>query len=159
MQRVYCIAMLFLVWLFAHGVSAQNQSDVDKPDFETKQQEELFDRLAFELRCLVCQNQNIADSNAELAVDLRREIYTMVSRGDSRSQIIDFMVARYGEFVLYRPRMNATTVALWAGPFVFFALGLFFVYRMARKRPPQPAAATDPSALQKARRLLDEDHG
>ena len=72
--------------------------------------------LSEELRCLVCQNQNIADSNAELAQDLRREIRGMIKDGKSDKEIIDFMVVRYGDFVLYRPPVKATTLLLWAGP-------------------------------------------
>src|SRR5947208_12008869 len=77
--------------------------------------------VALELRCLVCQNQTLADSNAELAVDLRNTIRDQLSRGASERDVRDFMVARYGDFVLYRPPLKASTIALWAGPFVLLA--------------------------------------
>jgi cytochrome c-type biogenesis protein CcmH len=95
--------------------------------------------LAHELRCLVCQNQTIADSNAPLAVDLRNQIREQLAAGKSESDVMDFMVARYGDFVLYRPPLKASTVLLWAGPFVFLLLGMFLLYRrVTRRRPPDP---------------------
>ena len=80
--------------------------------------------LSEELRCLVCQNQNIADSHAELAQDLRREIRGMIQAGKSDKEIIDFMVARYGDFVLYLPPFKATTALLWVGPLLLLLVGL-----------------------------------
>jgi len=95
--------------------------------------------LAHELRCLVCQNQTIADSNAPLAVDLRNQIREQLAAGKSEDDVIDFMVARYGDFVLYRPPLKASTVLLWAGPFVFLLLGFFLLYRrVTRRSPPEP---------------------
>ena len=95
--------------------------------------------LAHELRCLVCQNQTLADSNAPLAVDLRNQIREQLKGGASEREVIDFMVARYGDFVLYRPPLKASTLALWLGPFVLFALGaLLLVRRLVRRRAPEP---------------------
>ena len=95
--------------------------------------------LAHELRCLVCQNQTLADSNAPLAVDLRNQIREQLQKGASEQDVIDFMVARYGDFVLYRPPLKATTIALWAGPFLLLALGVFaLVRRLRRRRAPTP---------------------
>jgi cytochrome c-type biogenesis protein CcmH len=95
--------------------------------------------LAHELRCLVCQNQSLAESNAPLAADLRNQIREQLARGASERDVIDFMVARYGDFVLYRPPLKASTVALWAGPFVLLALGvLLLLRRIARRRAPEP---------------------
>jgi cytochrome c-type biogenesis protein CcmH len=92
--------------------------------------------IASELRCLVCQNQTLADSNAELAVDLRNSIREQLGRGASEREVLDFMVARYGDFVLYRPPLKATTVLLWGGPFLFLGFGiLILVRRLLRKRP------------------------
>jgi len=109
--------------------------------------------LAHELRCLVCQNQTIADSNAPLAVDLRNQIREQIAAGKSDQDIIDFMVQRYGDFVLYRPPFKLTTVALWAGPFLFLALGLFFLVRFLRgRRVPEPDLTEAERA--KAARLL-----
>src|SRR3954464_9438523 len=94
--------------------------------------------LAHELRCLVCQNQTIADSNAPLAVDLRNQIREQISAGRSAQEIVDFMVQRYGDFVLYRPPLKATTIVLWAGPFLFLALGVYFLLRFIRRRQVPP---------------------
>jgi cytochrome c-type biogenesis protein CcmH len=94
--------------------------------------------LAHELRCLVCQNQTLADSNAPLAVDLRNQIREQLAKGASEREVLDFMVARYGDFVLYRPPFQASTVALWAGPFVFLILGAWLLRRVVRRRIPAP---------------------
>jgi cytochrome c-type biogenesis protein CcmH len=94
--------------------------------------------LAHDLRCLVCQNQTLADSNAPLAVDLRNQIREQLKAGKNEREITDFMVQRYGDFVLYRPPFKASTVALWLGPFVLLVLGAWIFYRRLRKREPQP---------------------
>src|SRR5438552_8793783 len=95
--------------------------------------------LAHELRCLVCQNQTIADSNAPLAVDLRNQIREQLAAGKSEREVDDFMVARYGDFVLYRPPLKASTVLLWAGPFAFLLIGFFVLARYLRRRQvPEP---------------------
>jgi cytochrome c-type biogenesis protein CcmH len=100
--------------------------------------------LAHELRCLVCQNQSLAESNAPLAVDLRNQIREQLKAGKTERDVLDFMVARYGDFVLYRPPFKAATAALWLGPFLLLALGAWLLYRnVARRRPgaPQLSAA------------------
>ena len=94
--------------------------------------------LSHELRCLVCQNQTIADSNAPLAIDLRNQIREQVQRGASDREIVDFMTARYGDFVLYRPPFKATTLALWAGPFLLLILGAWILLRRVRQREKAP---------------------
>jgi cytochrome c-type biogenesis protein CcmH len=94
--------------------------------------------LAHELRCLVCQNQTLADSNAPLAVDLRGQIREQLKAGKSERDVMDFMVQRYGDFVLYRPPFKASTVALWVGPFALLALGAWLFLRRVRKTAPQP---------------------
>jgi cytochrome c-type biogenesis protein CcmH len=93
--------------------------------------------LATELRCLVCQNQTLADSNAPLAVDLRNQIREQLKSGKSERDVMEYMVARYGDFVLYRPPLKATTIALWAGPFVFLVLGAGILVRLLRRRAPE----------------------
>ena len=96
--------------------------------------EKRLQALSEELRCLVCQNQTIADSNAELAQDLRREVRTMISEGKSDKEIVDFMVTRYGDFVLYRPPVKGITLLLWGGPVALLLLGLFLLQRYLRQR-------------------------
>jgi cytochrome c-type biogenesis protein CcmH len=90
--------------------------------------------LAVELRCLVCQNQTLADSNAPLAEDLRREVREMIAKDMSDKEIIEFLVARYGDFVLYRPPVKATTALLWVGPFVLLIVGVAALIITVRRR-------------------------
>ena len=99
--------------------------------------------IASELRCLVCQNQTIADSQADLAVDLRNTIHEQLARGATDRQVIEFMTARYGDFVLYRPPLKATTVLLWTGPFLLLAFGLGFLIRKIRTRKADLAPLSD----------------
>jgi cytochrome c-type biogenesis protein CcmH len=112
--------------------------------------------LAEELRCLVCQNQTIADSHAELAVDLKNQIREKLKAGMSEAQIIDYMVARYGDFVLYRPPVKATTLPLWIGPFalLFAALAGLFYYIVRRRRTP-PAQPLSKAEEARVHSLLD----
>ncbi len=111
--------------------------------------------LAKQLRCLVCQNETIADSRAGLAVDLRNKLREQMAAGKSDAEIIAFMTERYGDFVLYKPPLKATTVLLWAGPFLLLALGLGIGWRVVRVRartaPPSPLSDTD---RERAERLL-----
>ena len=90
--------------------------------------------LAAELRCLVCQNQSLAESNAGLAVDLRNQIREQLARGASEREVVDFMVARYGDFVLYRPPLKASTFFLWFGPFVLLIAGIYVLIRRIRRQ-------------------------
>ncbi len=90
--------------------------------------------LSSQLRCLVCQNQTIAESNAELAVDLRRQVSEQIKAGKSDREIVDYMVERYGAFVLYKPPFNVTTLLLWLGPAVLVVLGAVFYVRTVRAR-------------------------
>ena len=93
-----------------------------------------YEHIIRELRCLVCQNQTIADSNAPLAQDLRREVREMIAAGKTDEQIRDFMIERYGDFVLYRPRMTAANFLLWAGPVIMLLVGVFIVIRYIRRQ-------------------------
>ena len=112
--------------------------------------------LAEELRCLVCQNQSLADSNAELAVDLRNQIRYKVKRGESDREIVDYLVARYGDFVLYRPPLKATTLMLWFGPLILLAIGLAVLfYRLARRRKITEVELTEAERA-RATRLIEE---
>ena len=90
--------------------------------------------ISGELRCLVCQNQTIADSNAPLAIDLKNQVREKLKQGQSNSEITDYMVARYGDFVLYRPPFKATTLVLWLGPLLLLAAGLFVLFRRLMRR-------------------------
>lgn len=116
--------------------------------------------ISEELRCLVCQNESLAGSRADLALDLRREIRDLIKAGKTDDQIREFMVERYGDFVLYRPPVKATTVALWAGPFVFLGLGLIGLLVYLRKRSrsnPEQSQALTSEEIARAEALLKGD--
>ena len=103
-------------------------------DFTGNVQEQRYKDLIAEIRCLVCQNQSLSDSDAELAHDLRLEVYELMDQGQNDSEIIDFLVARYGDFVLYEPPVKPSTYIIWYGPFVLLALGIFMLVRTLRQR-------------------------
>ena len=117
-------------------------------------------RLGEKLRCLVCQNQTIGDSNAELAVDLRRQVREQIAAGKSDAEIIDYMVTRYGDFVLYQPPVKGTTLLLWAGPALLLLLGAFAMWRIVqgRRRTVEPPPLTAEERA-RAARLLGETIG
>ncbi|WP_325051256.1 cytochrome c-type biogenesis protein [Polynucleobacter difficilis] len=116
--------------------------------------------LSNELRCLVCQNQTIADSNAELAVDLRNQVRKQLSEGKSDREILDYMVQRYGEFVLYRPPLSYKTILLWAGPFALLLIAMFILVQQIRLRHKRLASEEfDQTDLSRARKLLDSAPG
>ena len=115
------------------GFSMQiDAAPIETFKFDSAETEKIFHKLSEELRCLVCQNQNIAESNADLAKDLRLEMYTMLSQGKTEAEIVDFMVQRYGDYVLYRPPFKPMTWLLWFGPAIIFVGGLVFVRRLLR---------------------------
>jgi cytochrome c-type biogenesis protein CcmH len=101
-------------------------------------------RVSAELRCLVCQNETIAASNAELAVDLRNQVREMLRSGQTEKQVFDYMTARYGDFVLYRPPLKSTTAPLWFGPPILLAAGLVGLWWMLRRRSRLPADQFEP---------------
>ena len=146
MRRNYLAALLLLLC----GVAL---ADVDGLD---AQQEARYQALIAELRCLVCQNQTIAESSAPLAVDLRNQVKTQIIAGRSQAEIVGYLTERYGDFVLYRPPFKASTALLWLGPFLLLLGGLVWALRYVRGTR-RPAAATekpvDPEAVQ---RLLAE---
>lgn len=125
MKKYIVIALLFMSGLV---VAEQAQLFV----FDTPEQEQIFNKLSNELRCLVCQNQTIADSNADLAKDLRTEIFKMIKNGKNEQQIVAFMVQRYGDYVLYRPPVKPMTWLLWFGPILVFIIVVIMVVRFIR---------------------------
>jgi len=125
-----------LLALSVGAVQAQQEPLV----FDSAEQEARFTQLTTELRCLVCQNQNLADSDAPLAHDLREEIYGMMMAGQSNEQIKTFLVDRYGDFVLYRPVMKGNTLALWLMPGILLGLGAIVLFFTVRSRNRKLAA-------------------
>ena len=120
--------ILFTLLLLANTVFA-----IDIHEFKTEQQRLDYQQLTEELRCLVCQNQNIADSDAGLAKDLRNEVAKMVQKGMSQTEITDYLVERYGDFVRYNPPMRADTIVLWAMPLLILLIAGFIVIRTIKK--------------------------
>jgi cytochrome c-type biogenesis protein CcmH len=127
---------------------------IESHQFDNPGQEALYVRLTKELRCLVCQNQNLADSNADLAKDLREKAYEMVKSGKTHDEITEYMIARYGVFVLYRPPVNPSTYFLWLGPFVFLLLALIALFYFIRRKSSSDDAPTA-EQLKSARKYLD----
>lgn len=121
---------ILILLIFSSGSFAA----VEYKKFDTPQQEESYKLLIKELRCLVCQNQTIADSNAELAQDLRRQVYEMIQQGKSTDEIADYMTQRYGDFVLYNPPFKAKTGLLWIGPVAFLLIGLVMLVLISRRK-------------------------
>jgi cytochrome c-type biogenesis protein CcmH len=124
-------ALLAAVLLLFAGAALPQADEVAHPD---PQVERRLKSLADELRCLVCQNQTIADSNAPLAVDLRNQIRTQIGQGRGDDEIRAYMVERYGDFVLYRPPFKATTAVLWVAPFALLLLGAAILFAIVRRR-------------------------
>ena len=127
---------------------------IDAYEFKDEAERARYRTLVEELRCPKCQNQNIADSNAPIAMDLRREIYRMLEEGQSNEQIVDYLVARYGDFVLYKPPVNTKTLVLWYGPAALLVIGfgvLAFILVRRRRSATGPASNTL-SEAERARR-------
>lgn len=123
------LLVIFLLLKFTAVAAA------DEPiSFNDAAKDDLYDTLLEEIRCLVCQNQSLADSNAELAQDLRREIIEMIDTDKSEQDIKAFLVERYGDFILYRPPLQENTWLLWAGPFVFLAIGVMTAIIIIRRQ-------------------------
>jgi cytochrome c-type biogenesis protein CcmH len=144
------ILSLLLLW------STYALAGVEVHTFENPEKEQQYNRLIAELRCLVCQNQNLADSNAELAQDLRQEVYEMIQNGATDQEIVSFMVTRYGDFVLYRPPFKATTAFLWIGPFIILIAGFVILLIFIRKRRQSVAVELDETDQARARQLLKD---
>ncbi len=146
--------LMLLLGLLATPAFAQQQTV--EPELPlTPEQTDRYQGLVNELRCLVCQNQSIADSNAPLAADLRVKVREQLAAGRTNAEIHDYVTERFGDFVLYRPPLRASTWLLWFGPFVLLAFGLLLAVLMARRRAAAaPAKKVDGARL---RKLLDEE--
>ncbi|CAH9018984.1 cytochrome c-type biogenesis protein CcmH [Candidatus Nitrosacidococcus sp. I8] len=133
-------------------------TDLGAYDFESPEQELRFRELASELRCLVCQNQSLADSHADLAGDMRREVYQQMVKGLSDQEIVDFLVDRYGDFVLFRPPVQWNTYLLWFGPGLLFLFGFgVFIVTMRKRNQMLTPTLSDSEHQRMAKILEDED--
>ena len=127
-------SVIVFLLVFSFSAFAQMSAPPEPLIFANQQQQERFDKLTQELRCLVCQNQNLADSDAPLAHDLRREVHEMLIAGRTNEQIKQFLVQRYGDFVLYRPPMQKNTYLLWLAPLILLLAGAWVLRLSIRKR-------------------------
>jgi len=127
------LSKIILLIVLSYAVSTV-AAPIETFQFDSPEKEKIFHKLSEELRCLVCQNQSVAESNADLAKDLRLEIYTMLSKGKTEDEIVSFMVDRYGDYVLYRPPFKPMTWLLWFGPIIAFFIGMIFVVRYMKSQ-------------------------
>ncbi|MES9970404.1 MAG: cytochrome c-type biogenesis protein [Candidatus Thiodiazotropha sp.] len=153
-MRVFVLT-LFLLLALAPITQAATLADYsfDEPD-----KAEDFRDIIEEMRCLVCQNESLAGSNAELAVDLRNEIYEMMKNGQEKQDIIDFMVARYGDFVLYSPPLKPTTYPIWFGPLIVFLIGGVVLFRILKRKSVTQETELSAEEEQRLNRLLNQSN-
>lgn len=130
-----------LAWMLT-GLFALNAAAIEIRDFKDPAQQARYERLIEQLRCLVCQNQSLADSDADLAKDLRSEVYEIVTSGQSDAEAIAFLTDRYGDFVLYDPPVKGLTLLLWGGPILLFLSGTLLLWQI-QKRTQDPAPLND----------------
>lgn len=123
-MKRYCFLFVLLIFFPFQFAYTSTAYPLNSPG-----QEAQFNHLLKELRCLVCQNQDLADSNAELAKDLRLQVYELVKEGKSDTEISDYLTSRYGDFILFKPPVKAVTYLLWFGPFLFLILGFIIFWR------------------------------
>jgi cytochrome c-type biogenesis protein CcmH len=142
------------VWLSVFGLALGfSVQAVEIRQFEEPAKQQAYESLVKELRCLVCQNQSLADSDADLAKDLRTEVYTIIQSGKSEQEAVKFLVDRYGDFVLYNPPLKTTTSLLWLGPFGLLLAGLAYLGLLAKKR--SAGRKTEPALTEEERQRLN----
>lgn len=149
-MRMFIASLLLLAGL---GGAGQALAAIDVYTFDSDAQEQTFRELTKELRCPKCQNQDIADSNAGLAKDLRDKTYQMVREGKDKQEVVDYMVARYGNFILYNPPLMASTLILWLGPLLVIVIGVVMVVVRSRRRPAAATPADSALSVEEQRRL------
>jgi len=146
MKRI--ASLLLMVFCLASGLTAKEAQPAEDPQIEQR-----MHALTQQLRCLVCQNETLADSQADLAEDLRRQVREQMKAGKSDQEIIAFLTERYGDFVLYRPPVKSTTYLLWFGPFILLLAGLWVLYTYLKRR--QELIHDDPLTAEERRRAED----
>jgi len=157
MSRLLPLLLVAFALTLSTPVSAADNSPDDLRQFQTEAQETRYWDLLGQLRCLVCQNQSLASSDADLARDLRNEVYTqLVEKGKSDEAIVDYLVARYGDFVLYRPPFEPSTYLLWLGPFLLLAIGIAVLTTVVRRRQKAPEALNEAERARVAELLESE---
>ena len=157
MKTVLRPLVIFLITVSISTVSINTVwAGIEVREFQNKEQEVLYNQLMFELRCLVCQNENLAASNADLAKDLRDEVYDMITiKGLGEKEVKEFLVARYGDFVLYKPPVKKSTWLLWFGPLIMLIIGFIILLLVTRNSRNKEADELDPAKREEMRKLLD----
>ncbi len=149
-KMLACMAALLM--LASPAWSGEARPNAENPEIEAR-----MNNLAEDLRCLVCQNESLAGSHAELAEDLRREIRDQMKQGKNDKEVIDYLTTRYGDFVLYRPPFKPVTFLLWGGPVLFLGIGIIVWYvSLKRRRAMQDTQVVSEADMQRAHQLLDE---
>jgi len=143
---------LFLISGFAGATALSSYT------FEDKAEEQAFRELTAKIRCLVCQNQSLADSDAELASDLRREVYALWKEQKSEDEIVDFLVSRYGDFVLYDPPFKPSTYFLWFGPLFLLLIGAYVLSRALKSKTEDKEVELTEADQQRLKALLEDDN-
>lgn len=149
--------MKYVLICFALLFSQASYAGVEVHEFQSAADEERYQKMIDELRCLVCQNQNLADSNSDLAKDLRGKTYELIRDGATDDEIIEYMVNRYGDFVLYRPPFKTSTLLLWVGPFIILLIMLWFLIRFIRRSAATQEVNLDTAEKDLAKQLLNEN--
>lgn len=144
-------AAAMIAGLLAFGAAGATEIRV----FHDTVQQQRYENLVKDLRCLVCQNQSLADSDADLAKDLRNEVYQIIQSGKSDQEAVKFLVDRYGNFVLYRPPFKTTTLLLWIGPLLLLAVGLAFIWRRSAERTAADPVELTPNERERLQQLQE----
>lgn len=149
----------FLAIVCTLFISLNATAAIDAYEFESDKQAQEFRELTLELRCPKCQNNSIGDSNAIIATDMKDKVYELLQKGESKEEVINYMVDRYGNFVTYNPPLNAATIILWAGPMLFLMFGLAFIIYLSKRRGRNEKSDVALSSQEQARldELLKED--
>ena len=148
--------MRFLFLVFILFSTQPLHAAIESRKFDNPQYEQRYYQMIDKLRCLVCQNQNLADSNSDLARDLRDKTYDMIKSGATDAEISEFMVARYGQFVLYEPQVNRYTLVLWGAPIIFAFIGIIVFLRIARNKSSSDTPGIDEDLIVRARAHLND---
>lgn len=149
------ISIMAMSVMFSAAVGKEAESTITDPVLEKR-----MAALTSELRCLVCQGESLADSHSDFAKDMRSKILTLMQQGKSDKEITDFLVQRYGDFILFRPPLNSTTVLLWFGPLMFLIVGAgVLLFNLVRRRRRAHAAPLSPEELARVNALLSEQSG
>ncbi|MCG8039193.1 MAG: cytochrome c-type biogenesis protein CcmH [Candidatus Thiodiazotropha taylori] len=152
-MRLFLLSFIYLL-----GLTALQAATLAEYNFEDPAQDEDFREIIEEMRCLVCQNESLAGSNAELAIDLRNEIYDMMKGGQSKGEIIDFMVARYGDFVLYSPPVKPSTYPIWFGPLIVFLIGGVVLFRIIKRKNQSRETELSEAEQERLEKLLNQSN-